>query len=82
MFLLALFQAVSGFLMWLVIPGGGYRGSRGTELTDNIFLWPRHTWIDLHDWVAVALLVMLIIHLILHWKWIVYTTKKSFSVTE
>ena len=80
MFLLALFQAVSGFLMWLVIPGGGgFRGGRGVELADSTFLWERHTWIDLHDWVAVALVIMLIIHLILHWKWIVYMTKKAFS---
>ncbi len=81
MFLLALFQAVSGFLMWLVIPGGGggYQGGRGAELTGADFLWPRHTWIDLHDWTAVALVVMVIVHLILHWKWIIYTTKKSFS---
>ena len=78
MFLLALFQAVSGFVMWLVLPsGGGYRGGRG-ELTENTFLWDRHTWIDLHDWVAVALLILLLIHLILHWKWIVYMTGAYF----
>jgi hypothetical protein len=82
MLLLALFQAVSGFLLWLVIPHGqGYRGGRGLELTSS-FLWPRDTWIDIHDWTAVALLVMVIIHLILHWKWIVYTTKKVFSFQE
>ncbi len=82
MFLLALFQAVSGFLMWLVIPQGGYRGGRGVELADATFIWSRHTWIDLHDWTAVALVVMLIIHLILHWKWIVYMTRKAFSFQE
>ena len=79
MFLLALFQAVSGFLMWLVIPSGGYKGGRGEELADPTFLWSRHTWIDIHDWTAVALLVLIIIHIILHWKWIVYMTKKVFS---
>jgi hypothetical protein len=83
MFMLALTQAVSGFLLWLAIPGGGYRGGRGADLVDSTFLsWSRHNWIDLHDWVAVALVVMVIIHLILHWKWIIYTTKKSLSVKE
>jgi hypothetical protein len=78
MFLLGLFQAVSGFVLWLVLPHGqGYRGGRGLELVDNTFIWQRDTWIDLHDWTAVALLVMIIIHLILHWKWIVHMTKKS-----
>ena len=79
MFLAAILQALSGFILWLVIPhGAGYRGGRGLGLTDSTFLWSRDTWIDLHDWTAVALLALLIIHLILHWKWIVYTTKKSF----
>jgi len=81
MFLLGLCQAVSGFALWLALPSGqGYQGGRGAELDASTFLsWTRHNWIDLHDWTAVALLAMLIIHLILHWKWIVYMTKKSFS---
>ena len=76
MFLLALFQAVSGFVMWLVLPSGwGYQGGRGSVVPE-VFIWERHTWINLHDWVAMALLVLLVIHLGLHWKWILYHTKK------
>ena len=85
MLLLGLAQATSGSVLWFVLPSGqhGYLGGRNAELTDSSFLsWPRHNWIDLHDWTAVALLVMLIIHLILHWKWIIYTTRKSFSTGE
>ena len=40
LFFLGLFQAVSGFIMWLALPHGG-----GLS---------RNTWIDLHDWVAVS----------------------------
>ena len=78
MVLLALFQAVSGFVMWLVLPrgGGGYRGGGGGLATADTFLWERHTWMDIHDWVAVALVVMVVIHVILHRKWIVYVTKR------
>ena len=72
MFLLALFQAVSGFVLWFVLPRGGRGGGLDAEIT---FLWSRDTWIYLHTWVAVALLVMLVLHLVLHWKWIVQTTK-------
>lgn len=85
MFLLALTQAVSGFVLWLALPSGshGYQGGRGVELAESTFLsWSRHNWIDLHDWTAVALLVMLITHLILHWKWLVYMTRKAFSFQE
>ena len=80
MFLLALFQAVSGLLLWLVIPGGGYQGGRGITTGEAAFIWDRQTWINLHDWTAVALLALVIIHLILHWKWIVYMTKKSLGI--
>ena len=45
MLFLAIFQAVSGFLMWLVIPRGGegYQGGRGAELAEPTLLWSRHT---------------------------------------
>ena len=81
LFLLVLFQVVSGFLLWLVIPGGhrGFGIGQGSQLADFNVLWSRFTWIELHDWTAVALVVMLIIHLILNRKWIVYMTKKVFS---
>jgi len=49
-------------------------GGRGL-ITEATFLWSRDTWIVLHDWVAVALLVVVVLHLVLHWKWIVYTTE-------
>lgn len=79
MFLAALFQATSGLVMWLVLPSGqGYQGGRGS-VVPGAFIWDRHTWINLHDWVAVALLVLLLIHLILNWKWILYRTKRYLS---
>jgi len=76
-FLLALFEVASGFVLWLVLPRGrGYMGGRGEGLvTEATFLWSRDTWLDLHNWVAVALLVIVVLHLILHWRWIVHMTK-------
>ena len=80
LFFLGLFQAVSGFIMWLVLPRGGGGQGRGSGGSSEATFWSlsRHTWGDLHDWVAVALLVMIIIHIILNWKWIVYMTKSFF----
>ncbi|MDD5287610.1 MAG: DUF4405 domain-containing protein [Dehalococcoidales bacterium] len=75
-FLTMLFETVSGFILWLVLPRGV--GKRGV-VTEERFIWDRDVWIDLHDWFAVALLVVFILHLILHWKWIVYMTKKVFK---
>ena len=70
MALLALAQAVSGFVLWLALPHS--RGGGGT------FLWDRNSWINLHDWTAVALVVIVAIHIILHWGWIVRMTKSYF----
>ena len=80
LFLLGLFQAVSGFIMWLAVPHVG-GGSKGAGSTATFWSLTRDNWIDLHDWVAVALLVVVIIHIILHWKWIVYMTKSYFRGT-
>jgi hypothetical protein len=77
MVLLALFQAVSGFVLWVVLPrGDGYQGGRGTA--GGTFLWSRNEWINLHDWTAVALAVIVIVHIILHWGWIVRMTRSYF----
>jgi len=67
--LLGLFELVSSFILWRVLPIGGEGYMGGT------FLWERHIWIDVHGWVGVALVVVVVIHVILHWKWIVYMTK-------
>jgi hypothetical protein len=82
MILLGLIQAISGFLLWRVIPGGGYQGGRGTFVSDNSFLGDRNAWISIHDWTAVALVVIVMIHIILHWNWILSTTKKMLGRTN
>jgi hypothetical protein len=55
---------VTGTLTRYVLPPGSGRYTT---------LWglDRHGWGDIHFWVAVALLAVLAIHLILHWRWIV-----------
>ena len=80
MALLALFQAASGFILWLVLPRGeGYMGGRGAAVTGGTLLWNRATWLSFHNWGAVALVVIVVIHVILHWGWIVGMTKSYFS---
>ena len=84
MALFGLAEAISGFVLWLGFPtggGGGGRGFGGGGGVGNLTFWElsKHTWIDIHDWVAVALVVLVLIHIILHWKWIVRMAKIIFQ---
>ena len=78
--LMLLFQGVTGFALWFVLPGGGYRYRGGLDLEEvsSTFLFARYTWLDIHKWVAVALLVIFALHIVIHWQWIVSMTKFYF----
>jgi hypothetical protein len=69
-------EAVSGFVLWFALPSGG--GRRGIDLT--YLGLTRHTWIDIHDWIAIALTVVVVIHLIIHWKWVIRMTNHIFTI--
>lgn len=52
--------------------GHGMGSGRGASEREVAALWglTRHEWGEVHYWVAYALLTVLAVHLILHWKWI------------
>jgi hypothetical protein len=66
-----LIEAISGFVLWFALPSGG--GRRGLEL--SYLGITRHTWITIHDWVAIVLTVVVVIHLLVHWKWVLRMTR-------
>ena len=66
MLLLAAVEGVSIVMLWLVLPQG--------------FFPSRLLWLDIHKWVGLALTVAVIVHLILHWRWLWTTTRRRFSV--
>jgi len=55
--------SVTGLINWLLLP----RGYRGGE---SVWLSLRHVLQDLHQWSAIAFLVLVVIHLALHWSYI------------
>jgi len=83
-FLLFLLEAFSGFVLWLAVSGGdGFGGGPGgaERPGPGAFLSvTRSDWIDIHDWAGVALLVIIGLHIVLHWRWIVQVTKRVFAV--
>lgn len=68
----------TGILLLYQLPPGSGRGHAGVvgeqaqEKTVSL-LWglSRHEWGDVHFYIALGLLVVLALHLLLHWKWIV-----------
>ena len=73
-----LLQAASGLILWVVLPRGGSGGGFGAGQGDATFGWDRHTWLDIHDWAGVALLVIIGVHVWVHRKWLYVQTKSLF----
>lgn len=84
MALLGAVEAVTGFVLWLGFPEGGGGVGRLYGGISNLEFWglAKHTWIDIHDWVAVALVAIVLLHIVLHWKWIVRVGKSVFQSTN
>ena len=52
-------------------PGSGDIHGRGHRNVMLLWDWTRHEWGQVHYLIACALVVVLAVHLVLHWKWIV-----------
>ena len=73
----AIIAAISG-IYFLFIPSGGYRGGRNSLYNVQV-LFTRQTWDDLHTWGGVVMIVAVIIHLTIHWPWVVNMTRRTFK---
>jgi hypothetical protein len=77
LFIVGITVALSS-LYFLFLPTGGYRGGRNPYYNVQI-LFNRHTWDDLHTWAGVALIAIAILHLSLHWPWVVNMARRTFN---
>ena len=70
-FFFCLFLAFSGFILWKILPSGsGFHGGREI-IENNIFLGLfRYEWNQIHVYAGLIFIVLIFIHLILHWSWI------------
>lgn len=87
--LLAFFDLIclvtTGFIMRFILPpGSGGRGrllhdGRGAEHIKTLLSMGRHDWGDIHFYFAIGFVLLLTVHLILHFDWIKNTCKKFFG---
>ena len=69
--------AITGLVMFFFLPSGVQRG--GYQEFLGII---KHVWIDIHNWSGIILIILVIVHLILHWNWIGHMTKNIWSKKE
>jgi cytochrome b subunit of formate dehydrogenase len=72
-----LLAALTG-IYFLYLPSGGYEGGRNPMYSVTIF-FERHTWSDLHTWGGLLMIVAVIVHIVIHWSWIVRMGKRMFA---
>ena len=67
----SLVEAVSGFVLWFALPHSGGRWA-------SLEFWSitRTEWVSIHDWAAVGLTAIVLVHLLIHWKWTVCVTRQ------
>jgi hypothetical protein len=69
MFLCLMAMAGLGFLMKYSLPSGrDARAAYGSNLQFSWLGWDRQDWGDIHLYLAFILLILLVLHLILHWR--------------
>jgi hypothetical protein len=60
------------------LPTGGFQGGRNPLYNIQV-LFDRHTWDDLHTWGGIAMIAAAIIHLGIHWSWVVSMTRRTWK---
>ena len=75
-FLVLLGMVFTGVVMkWILPPGSGGRGrelhgGRGGEHIKDLWGLTRHEWGEIHFYLAVGFVALMLVHIILHWGWI------------
>ena len=68
-FILFSILAFTGLINWLLLPRG-YRGGGGFLIS------LRHFLREVHEWTALVFIVIVLVHLVLHWAYIKSNLKK------
>lgn len=74
LFLGAVISALSG-IYFLFLPTGGYQGGRNPYY-GIVILFEREGWEDIHTWGGIAMIGAAVIHLVIHWSWVVNMTRR------
>lgn len=76
MILVAFIAATLSGLILMTMPQGGYQGGRNPAFNQTVLFLTRHEWNDLHVWASLAMIAGIVVHLVLHWRWIVCMVRR------
>lgn len=76
-FLGGVIAALSG-IYFLYLPSGGYQGGRNLMYGINI-LFGRHIWEDVHTWGGLLMIVAVLVHFFIHWRWVVMMARRMWN---
>ncbi len=68
-FILFIILCITGLLNWLVLP-------RGYEARGSFLVSLRHFFISFHEWTALIFMIVVAVHIVLHWPYIKSNFKK------
>jgi hypothetical protein len=66
-FVLIVLLGASGAVIRYVLPPGSH--------SKSLWGYGRHEWGGAHFWISVALLALVVLHLVLHWTWVLCMTR-------
>ncbi len=74
-------------LEWVLPPGSGglgqeLHGGQGREHIKEFLGLNRHGWGHVHLWLGVIFVVLMVVHLVLHWSWLKCYVKSLFGSAE
>ena len=82
LFVAFLLASLTGLVIWLLLPSGGYQGGRNPFYNATLLSLTRHQWQDLHLWAGLAMIVILINHLVLHWDWLLCVARRHVQTPQ
>ena len=72
-FILFILLSGTGLLNWLVLP-------RGYEARGSFWVSLRHFFTGIHQWAALIFMIMVAVHMALHWPYIKSNLKKHETI--
>lgn len=71
--------AVLSSIYFLVYPVSGYQGGRNPDY-NKVLVFTRSTWDLIHTWSGAMMVAAALLHIVIHWNWIVGTMGRTWQV--